>query len=227
MVSQHGNLLSYQLVSIVCKDPLTGRTYSPFRAIASRKTTAVRIIMFNAFFGTLKNSSLHHPLQANRLERLTLATDFETTFAKCTGNVLANIFRPYSDLAYTSDWYIEKGCFGCGVYAKKIIMEKFHRQCDKMLFLWLVGTSTSEVAEEVSLPLDKMTTINVQLGNFARWLCKSKVANILRFLEALQNHYFWSIPSAPFEHKYQRSGTFRPERTIWLPFDEMKVHQSM
>ena len=146
MVSQSGDLLSYELVSFTCNDPLTGRMYCPFRAIASRKTTGARRVMFVAFIRALKNVGLQDPLLCSPVKRLTISTDFETTFALCAGEQFAKFFRPGSDLTETSMRYVEKVCFGCSVHAKRMILEKINISTERHLYLWVLGTRTVETA---------------------------------------------------------------------------------
>ena len=125
MVTNNGDDVNYELVSIITKDPLTGRMYCPMRMIASRKTTAARIHLFKRFVSAMRSLGLTDPLTADPYSRLTIATDFETTFAVALGKVLVDEYRPDQNLAELPMRYVEKVCFGCSVHAKRIILEKF------------------------------------------------------------------------------------------------------
>ena len=154
MVSKSGDKIDYELVSIITKDPLTGRMYFPMRMIASRKTTAARVRLFERFISSLKANGLRDPLKAPAQRRLTIATDFETTFSLALGCTLAKNFQPESNLSEKSMRYVEKVCFGSSVHAKRIILEKCSN--DKRLYQWLVRTRVIETVQEMDAVLDAM-----------------------------------------------------------------------
>ena len=179
MISRSGDDLDFELVSILTKDPLTGLMYSPMRMIASRKSTGARLKLFERFIKALHANGLQNPLEAPLPRRLTLATDFETTFSLALGHVMKDVFLPHSNLSDLPMRFIEKVCFGCSVHAKRIILDKCGN--DKHLYHWLVGTRIVESAEEVEKVLEDMRKINVHLWHFSDWLRKNKVAIILWF----------------------------------------------
>ena len=124
------------------------------RIIASCKTTSARIKLFERFINAFCDNSLHDPLTASVSKRITIATDFETTFALSLGNVLAEKFQPHSTLSNISIQYVEKVCFGCSVHEKRMILEKSGN--NKQLYSWLVGTRMLETDEEVEKALSDM-----------------------------------------------------------------------
>ena len=138
-------------------------------------------INFSAFIRALKNVGLRYPLFCTPLKRWTISTEFETKFALCVGEELSKMFQPDSDLTEIPMRYIETVCFGCSVYAKRIIFEKFNISTERHFYLWLMGTCVVETAAEVDQCFTTMATINIKLGHFLRWLRRNKVSLLMRF----------------------------------------------
>lgn len=63
-------------------------------------------------------------------KRLSLATDFETTYAVALVQVLAEQFRSETYLTY-----IQITCIGCYVHAKRVIKEKFNVSEESEVYL--------------------------------------------------------------------------------------------
>ena len=179
--------------------------FSPFRMLSSLKTTGARRVFFERFFRELKANGLPDPLSATNFQRLTVSTDFETTFAVSLGLTLAENFRPNDDMANLSLVYAERVMFGCGVHAKRIILEKVEsisREYDE-----LVGSRNLTVEADIKRFLEYMKTMNDKCKRFAIWLENHYIARVLWFWKrykemnsALQQRVLWPTNVSESQH---------------------------
>ena len=181
VVAKNSDDLDFELVSIICQEPRTKRVFSPMRMLASRKTTACRCLLFERFFNELKKSGLPDPLNAASHQRLTVSTDFETTFAISIGRTLAEIYRPDSNLGETANAYVEKVVFGCGVHAHRIVLEKINKRLNPGIYNWMINSRLCHTEEEVVNSISYMKSINLVTLRFAVWLEQNYVARVLWF----------------------------------------------
>lgn len=144
IVARDKDNLDMELLTIVSKDNLTGKIFSPLRALTSRKTLEARKMVFYELVKRMNEFGLVDPLQANSFSRLTMVSDFETTFSIALSLVLAEFYLPSGRL---NDYhrqigslgeenpprnaleelfwkYMECTCYGCDVHAKRICLEK-------------------------------------------------------------------------------------------------------
>ncbi|KAI0562229.1 hypothetical protein FGB62_64g139 [Gracilaria domingensis] len=147
----NGELLSFELVSIVAKDEETGCVYSVMHQLCTRKTSSSRSLLFQEFIKQLRYRGLHDPLRATGKNRLTMATNFETTYAFSLATILSEQFRSGSAFDY-----LKAIAVGCDVHAKRCIMEKCSVGNERTLFQWALGTRDINCREECEKALDFM-----------------------------------------------------------------------
>ena len=80
IVSKDEENYNMELLSVAAKDDFTGKVYSPFRALTSRKTKEARKVVFRELITRLVELGLKDPLLSSGNSRLSVTTDFETTF---------------------------------------------------------------------------------------------------------------------------------------------------
>lgn len=179
MVVRCSENVSYELVSIVSKDPVTGTTFSVVRMLSSRKTVACRKLLFDFFLRKLTAHGLEDPFVAEPSTRLTVTSDFETTFAIALGNSLCETFHPDVDIMVNWEAYVRLVCYGCAFHAKRIVHDK--EKVGDWVMSWAVGTRLLSSKGEVEYCLDKMAGMGRKWKSFAAWLCQNTVAYILWF----------------------------------------------
>ena len=195
--------LDFELNSIIAKDPKTGKIFSPMRQLASRKTTAARKILFKELVAGLVEYGMEDPCVAPISKRLSMATDFETTYAVALGQVLAEQFRSETYLTY-----VQTACIGCDVHAKRVILEKCNVSEESDVYNWAIGTRQVTTRAEVDESLNVMKGIGGKWNSFADWLEKNKVAFILWFfrfntkipVEMLSDTIFWDTNGCEAGH---------------------------
>lgn len=173
--------LKFELLCIVGQCDDTGKVYSPFKALTSRKTLAARKKVFQIFISEMVNLGLPDPLHAIPSRRLTLATDFETTFAIAFGQALVNHFRPGQDNGENWISYVRMLCFGCDVHAKRCMMEKTSVNGNCTDYLWAVGTRKVDTEQGVTSAISAMKEKGGKWFHFSCWLEMNIAARILWF----------------------------------------------
>ncbi|KAI0557147.1 hypothetical protein FGB62_336g022 [Gracilaria domingensis] len=114
---EEGNVLSFELVSIVAKDENTGS------------------LRFHEFIKQLQFSALQDPLRAAGKTRLTMATDFGRTYVFSLASILREKVMPGLVI-----YYMKAIAVGCDVHAKSCILEKCNIGNDRILFQWAIET---------------------------------------------------------------------------------------
>lgn len=185
VVAKDNENVEWQLCSIVAKSEDIGKVYVPFRALTTRKTIGARKVVFKHLIDKLVSYGLHDPLTAPPHKRITMATDFETTFAIALGKVLMEKFRPGENMGKSFLQYVNMIAFGCDVHAKRIILEKLKINSNEIDYLWAIGTRKVDTQEQVIAALSKMKIEGGKWLSFANWLESNEVAKILWF-----QHYY-------------------------------------
>lgn len=173
--------LAYELNTIVCKDKTLGCVFPIFRQLASRKTKAARLHMFERLVSILKEYGLQDPLTCSTNFRLSFSTDFETTYAAAFATALAKVFHPNEDLDEHVRYYVHMCCFGCDVHAKRVILEKINISDEHNLYMWAVGTRRVRTIEERNECLSEMVRMGGKWAAFSQWMQDNYIANVLWF----------------------------------------------
>lgn len=169
--------LKFELTTIIAKDDQTGRIYAVMRQLCTRKTTAARKHLFDSFISRIAVHGLQDPLKCSGSKRLTMSSDYETTFAFALGLSLSEYFG-----TGTAMCYIEAVCFGCDVHAKRAILEKCNAQNESELYHWAIGTRELHVRNDVDEALSIMSGLGGKWKTFSEWLISNKVAFELWFI---------------------------------------------
>ncbi|KAI0564932.1 hypothetical protein FGB62_22g62 [Gracilaria domingensis] len=176
IVSSLADDLNFELVTIVAKNERTGKIFAVMRQLTSRKTMATRSILFHELVRQLTNRGMKDPLKESPEKRLTMATDFETTYSFALGTVLSEYVGSGTALEY-----IAAIGLGCDVHAKRIVLEKCDARNEPELFSWAVGTRFVDTESECKEVLSIMQGLGGKWKSFANWLATNKCAYLLWF----------------------------------------------
>ncbi|KAI0557146.1 hypothetical protein FGB62_336g025 [Gracilaria domingensis] len=224
----NGELLSFELVSIVAKDEETGCAYSVMHQLCTRKTSSFCSMLFQEFLKQLRYRGVHDPLRATGNNRLTMATDFETTYAFSLATILSEQFRPGSAIDY-----LKAIAVGCDVHAKRCIMEKCSVGNERTLFQRVLGTWDLNCREECDKALNIMKCMGGKWESFAIWLSSNQCVFILSFqklncsIPIAERHralFFYTNANESYHNMVKSLPNFALQRGHGLEFmDEMKL----
>lgn len=120
------------------------------------------MVLFRCFIDRLSRYGLEDPMTALPSRCLSMATDFETTFAKCIVTSLSEKFQSGSALIYA-----KRVCIGCDKHAKRICREKTGTHESRAYFQWAIGTRDNENETKVTIALSEMQKIDDKWSAFS------------------------------------------------------------
>lgn len=182
-----------ELNTIVSRDELTGKTYEIIILLCSRKTTAIRNVIFRYLIQEMRKFGLQDPCFVNARESLSLTIDFKTSYALALGEILAEEFKSTQPLSQIANFYVKCLAFGCDVHAKRTIRENVNNSEYSSLYQWAVGTRRLEDIIDIQRCL-VMKEYGEKWSNFSNWLLSNKIAFIICFQEHHKS-MIWSTNS--------------------------------
>lgn len=177
-----------EIVCVVCKDSRSGRAFCVCTQISSRKTVGSRMCLITWLIAKLKEYGLPDPLLEQPSKMLTVCMDYENGFAISLRSPLREVYRVGAEEGVWKG-YVAVVAFGCGVHAKRVILEKISNDVRTPIYVRALGTRKAEDLDEAIKCMQYMSYMSRKWACFAEWLRNNSVAFIIWFTQVYKKNW--------------------------------------